>query len=1180
MLKAYRMPKKRIDIFETFKRLNFDVIALQETHCDEKSKVQWTNEWDHKCFWSTGPSHKRGVAFLFGKNLDIEIIRYAVGFKQRFLRLDVRIDGMMYQLINIYGINPTTEARSEHLFQKFSEFLDPKLPCLLFGDFNMVEDFIADRQGGTPRRYHTYGCDALRTQILNPHNLRDVWREFHPRERKFTYHNYHESIHSRIDRIYIPNTMLDLVSHTHITNFPWSDHDMCVMSVMFYRKAVRGPGYFKLNLTYLTQPAYCQKVSKFLERWKEKKPDYPDPRVWWDLSKLYVRQISIEHAAEVNTFQRCKKRTLLQDLQTETEKGTDADQETILTIQDELKDLEHEANKKVFQHTHVTVQEVDERPTRFFYALLKASQVSMTLDKVITDDGTELTDQTDIRHEVKRFFESLYRRETGLSKQYQTFFLAKIKKKLSPAHRAELEKKLDIKECHTALFDTDRGKLAGLDGLPYEYYKTFWHIIGKDFVDLANFTLFESDALSESQKHSIITLLFKNKGERYHLKNWRPVSLLCCDYKVMTKTLNNRLKKVLGTIISPAQQSGISDRTIFNNLYLMRDVIDYCTKNKINGYILSLDQEKAFDKVHRPFLYAVLEKMGFGPLFIRAIRILYTDNVASVLVNGSLSDTFPVQRSTKQGCSPSSNLYAIYVEPLSLAIQEEKKLTPLPLPGPPVVIMQIADDMEIFLSDKANVEYLFNLFAAFKAATGSTINEEKTEGLYLGDPKNILYNAEHTQPHLKKVLWKNIEGMRVLGLIFFTDFKHTLNKNWTTINNSIEEYLHKSRARDLSLKGRTLVLNTLALAQVWYLATVLTPPKTEKKKMNHSIFTFLWQLGGRENHCKNPIARENVYQPLLQGGLNLKSLTKQVMALQLKFIRDIVNPECTHPWVHLARYWIGERLAPLHADWSFLAQANYPRQDLTKQIQSEFYRQLFDSLQKLNIPRTVWVTREIYLQLLRKNPVGPRCWGDFWKNVVPDDKRLFTHVHWTYARGCHQDVMWKFIHRITPTNNFKFTRFTGGDNFKAQSRYCSQCPDQVEDIHHIFQNCPMAKRVWDSVYPTIKILMRNRPFHISRLVINHYTENVPLAVRRVITTVLQIVMHQIWLDRNLREFENISPPFNKTKALITLTFNRAMRNTFRRLPLATFREKCCHTPSVCRVVGDDTVVTNIFHPDR
>ena len=125
----------------------------------------------------------------------------------------------------------------------------------------------------------------------------------------------------------------------------------------------------------------------------------------------------------------------------------------------------------------------------------------------------------------------------------------------------------------------------------------------------------------------------------------------------------------------------------------------------------------------------------------------------------------------------------------------------------------------------------------------------------------------------------------------------------------------------------------------------------------------------------------------------------------------------------------------------------------------------------------------------------------------------------------------------------------------------------------------MAKRVWDLVYPTIKTLLKGRQFKTTRLVVNSYLENVPLMVRRIINTILQIMMDQIWLDHNLRQFESISTPINKTRALISLTFNKVMRRTFRRIPLAAFKAKCCHRPSVCKVIGDDTVITNIFLPD-
>ena len=298
----------------------------------------------------------------------------------------------------------------------------------------------------------------------------------------------------------------------------------------------------------------------------------------------------------------------------------------------------------------------------------------------------------------------------------------------------------------------------------------------------------------------------------------------------------------------------------------------------------------------------------------------------------------------------------------------------------------------------------------FRMATGSTINEEKTEGLRLNSPK-------WGQPELEQIIWKNKEGMRVLGIFFFPDFIHTQQHNWTAINNDIKLDLQRSKARELSLKGRTLVLNTLVLSKVWYLATVIAPPPNESKVLIRAVVDFFWQLSTRENQCIDPIQRKILYQPLNKGGMNLKDVDLQVKALQLKFIKNIVDPECTHPWVHLARYYIGFRLSKLHPDWTFLAH-NTQRRDETRNITSKFYKDLIQDTETLDLSKTSWVTPHIYLSLREKDkevPLVPHCWGS-WYGHGANLNRLFTHVHWTDARGAHQDVMWKFIHRIVPTN--------------------------------------------------------------------------------------------------------------------------------------------------------------------
>jgi hypothetical protein len=91
----------------------------------------------------------------------------------------------------------------------------------------------------------------------------------------------------------------------------------------------------------------------------------------------------------------------------------------------------------------------------------------------------------------------------------------------------------------SALSDTSSNKSPWIDGLPYEFYKTFWNILGPDLLDVFYFAI-HNDELPIYCRHSVVTLLPK-KGDLSLLNNWRPVSLLCCDYTIFVQCLSNRL---------------------------------------------------------------------------------------------------------------------------------------------------------------------------------------------------------------------------------------------------------------------------------------------------------------------------------------------------------------------------------------------------------------------------------------------------------------------------------------------------------------------------------------------------------------------------------------------------------------------------------------------------------------
>jgi hypothetical protein len=179
------------------------------------------------------------------------------------------------------------------------------------------------------------------------------------------------------------------------------------------------------------------------------------------------------------------------------------------------------------------------------------------------------------------------------------------------------------------------GKSPGLDGLPAEFYRAFWPLLGTDFVELAQ-SAYESGTLSPSQRAGVSRLLYK-KGDWSNLSNWRPISLLNTDYKILAKSLANRLKCVLGSVIHPDQTCTILRRSIHDNCATIRDVVYHCASTDETAAVISLDQEKAFDCVNWVYLSKVLSTFGFGESFQCWISTLYMQVGSYVIVNGWLT---------------------------------------------------------------------------------------------------------------------------------------------------------------------------------------------------------------------------------------------------------------------------------------------------------------------------------------------------------------------------------------------------------------------------------------------------------------------------------------------------------------------------------------------------------------
>ena len=177
-----------------------------------------------------------------------------------------------------------------------------------------------------------------------------------------------------------------------------------------------------------------------------------------------------------------------------------------------------------------------------------------------------------------------------------------------------------------------------------EFYVKFWDVLGPDLVTVLN-SCFDAGLLSSSQRRGVISLPFK-KGDRLDPRNWRPISLLNVDYKLAARVLAGRLLKVIHLAVADDQTCGVPGRYIGENVAFLRDVVHYASFSGQPVPILSLDQEKAFDRVDWGFMRSTLLSMGFSRSFIKWVDLFYTGVSSAVSVNGYVFFFLTVERGT------------------------------------------------------------------------------------------------------------------------------------------------------------------------------------------------------------------------------------------------------------------------------------------------------------------------------------------------------------------------------------------------------------------------------------------------------------------------------------------------------------------------------------------------------
>ena len=185
-------------------------------------------------------------------------------------------------------------------------------------------------------------------------------------------------------------------------------------------------------------------------------------------------------------------------------------------------------------------------------------------------------------------------------------------------------------------------------------------------------------------------------------------------------------------------------------------------------------------------------------------------NRSSVLVNGYTTKPFKPSRGVRQGCPLSPLLYILTMEVLACSIHANPDIVGLSIPCSPIlqVLSLYANDTSAIVSSDRAIVAVFETYDRFEKASGSKINLEKCEGLWLG-------SWQHRFDAPFAIRWTSLK-IKVLGV--FSGNGNLDEANWRPRIDPVEKCLSSCRSHSLSYKGKALVLNTPALSRIWYVA--------------------------------------------------------------------------------------------------------------------------------------------------------------------------------------------------------------------------------------------------------------------------------------------------------------------------------------------------------------------------
>jgi hypothetical protein len=396
-------------------------------------------------------------------------------------------------------------------------------------------------------------------------------------------------------------------------------------------------------------------------------------------------------------------------------------------------------------------------------------------------------------------------------------------------------------ELKKALDGSNFESSSGWDGVSFRVIRKIWEMIKHPMLKMIRET-FEVGELMESFKLGLIRLIPK-KGDASKVGDWRPITLLCCGYKLISGIVANWLERYLHKIIGRAQKGFMRSKNINTcTVNIMNSITKAWNMNKPTG-IMCVDFSKAFDSVEHKMIGNVLEYFGFGIVLQRMVMTLLRDRKSRVILVNGYSETINIGRGTPQGDRSSPYIFILCIEVLLIRLRilngwgiDDAELF-VEMIGvdqnnvEPMTGEAYADDLTIiFKMSEMGVAMILELLREFDSCSGLSINISKTQLMVVGTDN---WGTG------ERILGVNVvDKVKILGVTLDRKLD-LLSENWDRVITKMGRLARYWGTFGLSIAGRVMVTKTFLMSQAVYLMGIMPLTEDHGDAINEIMLNFV-----------------------------------------------------------------------------------------------------------------------------------------------------------------------------------------------------------------------------------------------------------------------------------------------------------------------------------------------------